>query len=66
MGPSIEVDVQLDIENPAETERILEEVIRQIEAGQVSGVVHGYEWTLDDSLDFSNIRDAEDRGDSLA
>ena len=51
MEPPIEVKVELDIEDPAQAEQILAEVVRQIEAGQTSGFIYGYEWELDDTLE---------------
>jgi len=53
--PEVKVELDMDIENPSHAELILAEVIRAIEAGRTSGVAYGYEWVIDDALDFSEV-----------
>jgi len=53
--PEVRVEPDMDIENPEDATEILAAVVQAIEAGQTSGVVHGYEWELDDTLDFSQV-----------
>jgi len=50
--PEVRVEPDMDIENPEDATEILAAVVQAIEAGQTGGVVYGYEWSLDDTLEF--------------